>query len=112
MNTARDVGGRLWALTIWGLQAGGGKYAAIAALTNIPATIFAVILYEVFLVDSDRLVTPQALEFTHLVHGNRRFTHENARPTPDAHTIGQGYDSNHDSGKASIEVLEIASQTR
>jgi hypothetical protein len=32
----------------------GGAYAAIAALTNIPATLLAVFIYEVFLTDSDR----------------------------------------------------------
>jgi len=91
------------------LPAGGGKYAAITALTNIPATLFAVILYEVFLVDSDRLVTPQALEFTHLAHGNRRFTSRHAR---DESTIERGYNPDDDSGKASITALEYASQTR
>jgi hypothetical protein len=41
-NSARDIGARLMALTIWGKQAAGGSYAAIAALTNILATILAV----------------------------------------------------------------------
>jgi len=70
LNSARDVGGRLFAISHWGLKgkseiyrnknfanripAGGGRYAAIAALTNIPATLFAVFLYEIFLTDSDR----------------------------------------------------------
>ena len=54
-NAARDVGGRLAAITIWGKIAAGRKgYAAIAALTNIPATLFAAFLYEMFLTDSDR----------------------------------------------------------
>jgi len=35
-NSARDVGGRLAAMSIWGMEASGGKYAALAALTNIP----------------------------------------------------------------------------
>jgi len=91
------------------LPASGGKYAAISALTNIPATLFAVTLYEVFLVDSDRLVTPQALEFTHLTHGNRRFISEHVR---DGNSIEQGYNPDHDSGKASITALEYASQTK
>lgn len=34
--------------------AGGGSYAAVAALTNIPATLVGVFLYEFFLTDSDR----------------------------------------------------------
>ena len=70
LNSARDVGGRLFAISIWGLKgrseiycnkgfangipAAGGRYAAIAALTNIPGTLFAVFLYEIFLTDSDR----------------------------------------------------------
>ena len=41
-------------LTIWGLPAGGGPYAAIAALTNIPATLLAVCFYELLLADSSR----------------------------------------------------------
>ena len=53
-NTARDVGSRLMALTIWGLPAGGGSYAALAALTNIPATICGALFYEVVLADSSR----------------------------------------------------------
>lgn len=53
-NTARDVGARLMAVSIWGRKAGGGPYAAIAALTNIPATILAAVFYEVFLCDTSR----------------------------------------------------------
>lgn len=53
-NAARDVGARLMVLTIWGLPAGGGSYAAIAALTNIPATLLAVLFYEYVLADSSR----------------------------------------------------------
>ncbi|CAA7267033.1 unnamed protein product [Cyclocybe aegerita] len=68
LNTARDVGGRLMAMSVW---AAGGRYAAIAALTNIPATLFAVFLYEFFLVDSDRVVTPPNLEVMN-VHANHR----------------------------------------
>jgi hypothetical protein len=53
-NSARDVGGRLAAMSIWGMRASGGKYAALAALTNIPAMLFAAALYEFFLTDSSR----------------------------------------------------------
>lgn len=53
-NSARDVGGRLAALTIYGKDAGGGRYAALAALTNIAATLVAVWFYEVFFFDSSR----------------------------------------------------------
>lgn len=61
-NSARDVGGRLAALTLWGLPASGGRYAAIAALTNIPATLLAGVFYEFVLNDSNRTLTPAYLE--------------------------------------------------
>ncbi|KIK50755.1 hypothetical protein GYMLUDRAFT_182328 [Collybiopsis luxurians FD-317 M1] len=53
-NPARDIGGRLAAMTIYGKQAAGGNYAAIAALTAIPATMFGVFLHELFLTDYSR----------------------------------------------------------
>jgi hypothetical protein len=53
-NTARDVGGRLAAIAIWGTRASGGKYAALAALTNILATVVAYSFYEFILKDSSR----------------------------------------------------------
>jgi len=56
-NAARDFGGRLAARTIYGSKAWGGPYAAIAALTNIPATMFAYCIYEFVLKDSSRVVT-------------------------------------------------------
>ncbi|KAG6330924.1 hypothetical protein ID866_8164 [Astraeus odoratus] len=62
-NTARDLGGRLMALTIWGVQASGGPYAAISALTNIPATILAFFVYDLFLGSSTRTLTPYHAEF-------------------------------------------------
>lgn len=36
------------------MPAAGGSYAAVAALTNIPATLLAYVLYELMLTDSDR----------------------------------------------------------
>jgi hypothetical protein len=53
-NTARDVGGRLAAISIWGTRANGGSYAAIAALTNIVATVAAYAFYEFIFKDSSR----------------------------------------------------------
>ena len=41
-------------MTIWGLKASGGTYAAIAALTNILAAVIGAGLYEIFLMDSSR----------------------------------------------------------
>ena len=53
-NTARDVGARRVAITVWGLEAGGGPYAAITALTNIPATLLAALFYELAFADYSR----------------------------------------------------------
>ena len=53
-NTARDVGGRMMAVAIWGTKAAGGTYAALAALTNILSTSVALIVYEAVFVDSSR----------------------------------------------------------
>jgi hypothetical protein len=41
-------------MTIWGFKASGGRYAAIAALGNIPATLFAALVSELFLGSSTR----------------------------------------------------------
>jgi glycerol uptake facilitator-like aquaporin len=58
INTARDLGGRLFAITVWGKAANGGTYAAIAALTNIPATILASLFYQFVFADSQRGTYP------------------------------------------------------
>ncbi|KAI6034819.1 aquaporin-like protein [Pisolithus marmoratus] len=63
LNTARDVGGRMMALAIWGKQASGGPYAAIAALTNIPATILAFAVYDLFLGSANRTLSPYHIDF-------------------------------------------------
>jgi len=109
LNTARDLGGRFWALTVWGTPAAGGRYAAIAALTNLPATLFAVLLYEVFLVDSDRIATPEAIEFHHVSTGNRRLVHEH-EPTSNESTLEKG--RSQDSDKASVDAYEVAPDVR
>jgi len=62
-NSARDLGARFMALTIWGTQAWGGRYAAIAALTNIPASVTAAFVYEMFLGSHTRILTPSAYHF-------------------------------------------------
>ena len=54
LNAARDVGGRLAALTLFGRAAAGGNYAALAALVNVPATLIAGVVYEVVFADSQR----------------------------------------------------------
>jgi hypothetical protein len=53
-NAARDVGGRFAAITIWGSRAAGGTYALLAALTSIPATMAAMVFYELIFKDSSR----------------------------------------------------------
>ncbi|KAI0303766.1 aquaporin-like protein [Multifurca ochricompacta] len=63
LNTARDLGGRLVAIAIWGTKASGGRYAAIAALTNIIATVLAFAFYEIVLKDSSRVLTSAGKEF-------------------------------------------------
>jgi len=73
-NAARDIGGRLVAMTIWGRKASGGRYAAIAALTNIPATILAATIYEFLLTDSSRVLPPAQRDFLygHKAHSEHR----------------------------------------
>jgi len=78
-NTARDVGGRLAAISIWGTRASGGRYAAIAALTNIPATVSAYALYEFIFKDSSRPLTVIGQECydSHALHLEHRRYHLN-----------------------------------
>jgi len=71
-NTARDLGGRLAALTIWGLPAGGGSYAAMAALTNIPAMLLSYLTYDLLFSDSDRVVDNSHLELLNAHKNHRR----------------------------------------
>ncbi|KAF8910619.1 putative aquaporin 2 [Gymnopilus junonius] len=69
LNTARDLGGRLAALTIWGMKASGGGFSAISALVNIPATLIAAVFYEIFFTDSDRVIDAAHLDYIR-VHAN------------------------------------------
>ena len=56
-------------MAIWGKPAAGGTYAAIAALTNIPATILAATFHEFFLADSSRgeLLSPRFVRYADAV---------------------------------------------
>ncbi|RDX47984.1 aquaporin-like protein [Lentinus brumalis] len=65
-NAARDLGGRFAALTLFGSPASGGKYAAVSALTNIPATLIAGVFYELVFNDSARTTNP---EWLHMLTG-------------------------------------------
>jgi len=69
-NTARDLGGRFAALAIWGRQAAGGPYAAIAALTNFLAYALAAIFYEFMFADGSRVLPPAQRDmlFGHQAH--------------------------------------------
>ncbi|KAF8508530.1 aquaporin-like protein [Hysterangium stoloniferum] len=73
-NSARDIGGRLFAITIWGTRANGGAYAAIAAVTSIPATLFATLVYELVFTDSGRVLPRAQQEF--LNGYNARLNHK------------------------------------
>ncbi|PIL34027.1 transporter [Ganoderma sinense ZZ0214-1] len=58
-NAARDLGGRFAALTLFGREASGGNYAAIAALTNIPAILLAGLVHDFVFMDSSRAINPE-----------------------------------------------------
>jgi len=68
-NSARDFGGRLAALCIYGTKAWGGSYAALAALTNILAMLVGVAFYEFVFADSSRVLTRNHVEF---IEGHRK----------------------------------------
>ncbi|KAJ7612249.1 aquaporin-like protein [Roridomyces roridus] len=96
-NAARDLGGRFAALTIWGKGAVGSSkgYAALTALTNIPATLLGFIFYETLLADSDRVV-PQA---------NREFYDVHALHKRTGHALGDD-DSHESEGKGHVGTFE------
>ncbi|KAK7685269.1 hypothetical protein QCA50_011632 [Cerrena zonata] len=104
-NAARDVGGRLAAITIWGTRASGGSYAALAALTNIPATIIGAMLYEFVFADSSRVITSSHVEFlaghhAHVEHkDNGGFQHRVGLHSPRS-------EETTDAGKPQIQTLE------
>ncbi|KAJ7473375.1 putative aquaporin 2 [Mycena latifolia] len=94
-NTARDLGGRFAAMTIWGKDAAGpSNYAAVAALTNIPATILACIVYELMFVDSDRVVPDAQREF-HDIHALHRRHGPAALAGGDSHSSGSEPEKGH-----------------
>ncbi|KIK83040.1 hypothetical protein PAXRUDRAFT_153320 [Paxillus rubicundulus Ve08.2h10] len=85
-NSARDLGGRFMALTIWGSQAAGGPYAAISALTNVPATILAFTVYDLFLGSSTRTLTPYHVNFL----GAHKKYHEDNNLVPEGYLSALG----------------------
>lgn len=50
----RDLGARMACGAIWGKECFPAKYSALAALTNIPASLFGIAIYTFFLSDSRR----------------------------------------------------------
>ncbi|VDB84702.1 unnamed protein product [Peniophora sp. CBMAI 1063] len=99
-NTARDLGGRLAVLVIWGRDAAGGNYAALAALTNLLATPCAFIFYEIFFKDSSRVLTSGGNEMLtgHKLHQEHRIQNISggrtaATASPDSELGEKSYES-------------------
>lgn len=63
-NTARDLGARFTCGMFWGTECFPASYSALAALTNIPATLVGVGIYTFFLSDTRR--PPAAVTLGHL----------------------------------------------
>jgi len=103
LNTARDVGGRLAAVTIWGSAGNGASksYCAIAALTNIPATLFAAFLYELLFADSDRVLSAAHLEF---ISAHQNHLRNPARDTSLGKPVHGSSDSTDEKGH--VDTLE------
>jgi len=79
-NSARDLGGRLAALTLWGSQALGGRYAIIAAVTNIPATLFASLIYEFVFNDGSRTITPMYYDWAVSMKAQKEYIKNGGAP--------------------------------
>ncbi|KAF9496609.1 aquaporin-like protein [Pleurotus eryngii] len=105
-NAARDLGGRFAAMSLYGTKASGGAYAAIAALTSIPATLLAAFTYETMLMDSDRVLPRATLEFL-AVHKHHRRHGEEPEAENHSHSEGKSSHTNGSgAGKPHIEALE------
>lgn len=102
LNTSRDLGGRLFAMSIWGWGASAGSYAAVTCFTNICGMIIAVFCYEVFMVDSRRIVNLESLEFHRLM--SKRLTNADMKFKREM-KIGS-YDSKASSETGSLPVEE------
>lgn len=91
------MGGRLWALTIWGrggklalavllfenpshhIAASGGSYAAISSLTGTAGMLVAAFLYELFMLDSRRVVNLESLEHVRLLTNKLDYISEKSK---------------------------------
>ncbi|GJF00116.1 aquaporin-like protein [Phanerochaete sordida] len=107
-NAARDVGTRLAAIALWGTRANGGPYAAIAALTNIPATLLGACFYEFILADSARVVTPGHVDYlvAHTAHEEHGGVSAHGTTLPDSRAHQQGSSSPKYDEKADVVALE------
>lgn len=63
--SARDLGARAACSVIWGSDCWPAKFSALAALTNIASSLFAVTVYTLFLSDSRRPPVQYALNELH-----------------------------------------------
>ncbi|TCD65342.1 hypothetical protein EIP91_002780 [Steccherinum ochraceum] len=100
-NTARDLGGRLAALTIWGRAADGGAYAAISALANIPGILCGGLFYEIFFKDSSRVVTPDNID---MITGHKAHEEHSQKRHGSASSASSSYDDD----KVSPQELGMA----
>lgn len=67
-NSARDVGARFVCGMFWGTECFPSRYSALAALTNIPATLIGCGIYTFFLSDTRRPPANVALSHMHEEH--------------------------------------------
>lgn len=107
-NTARDLGARLGAMTIWGTKASGGSYAAIAALTNIPATLLAAAFHEFILSDSSRGALRVHVRFLAAYLPPPRSRHAQPRRLPRRASRARRAQRSRDTGCASQQGLALA----
>ncbi|EGO24809.1 hypothetical protein SERLADRAFT_438411 [Serpula lacrymans var. lacrymans S7.9] len=110
-NSCRDIGARLMAMTIWGTRATGGRYAAITALTNIPATILAALVYETFLGSSSRTLTPVHIQY---LSAHKKYVDDNDLAPPGylgglqpGNFSSSQYDMDEHLEKDATQVLEV-----
>lgn len=87
LNSARDIGGRLAAIAIYGKVAWGGNYAALAALTNIPAMFLGALIYEFILTDSARVLTRGHIEFIDEHRKHAEFRGDGKRDNGEHHEV-------------------------
>ncbi|CDU26004.1 related to aquaporin 3 [Sporisorium scitamineum] len=67
-NSARDIGARFVCGMFWGSECFPAKYSALAALTNIPATLIGCAIYTFFLSDTRRPPATVTLNNMHEDH--------------------------------------------